>query len=141
MALRAHEETNCLTEVMIARAEGDLAEKKKEEDEDGDEGGDVNLKGPLAGIPISLKDTVVVGGFDVSVGYSAMTGRPAATDGSLVRILRDAGQSLPMIVWFELSCPKIVSRSYSLREDQFTNHASLLRVCQRCLGSHYEPAQ
>ena len=54
---------------------------------------DVNLKGPLAGIPISLKDTVVVKGFDVSVGYSSTTGKPAAQHGALVRILMDAGQN------------------------------------------------
>ena len=79
MALKAHEETNCLTEIMISKAE-EWAE-------------DVDLKGPLAGIPVSLKDTVVVRGFDVSVGYSSTTGRPAAQHGTLVRILRDAGQN------------------------------------------------
>lgn len=83
LALKAHEKTNCLTEVMISRAE-QWAE-------------DVNLKGPLAGIPVSLKDTITVGGFDVSVGYSSNTGKPAAQDGTLVRILKDAGQKLLMV--------------------------------------------
>lgn len=50
-----------------------------------------NLKGPLAGIPISLKDSITVGGFDVSVGYSRNTGKPAPQDGTMVRILKDAG--------------------------------------------------
>ena len=59
---------------------------------------EVNLKGPLAGIPISLKDSVAVGGFDVSVGYSCNTGKPYADDGSLVKILKAAGQySLPLL--------------------------------------------
>lgn len=84
LAIRAHEKTNCLTEVMISTAES-WAE-------------DANLKGPLAGIPVSLKDTVVVGGFDVSIGYSSTTGKPAAQDGTLARILRDAGQNCFMIV-------------------------------------------
>lgn len=79
LALRAHEKTNCLTEVMISTAER-WAE-------------DVNLNGPLAGIPVSLKDTLTVGGFDVSAGYSSTTGKPAAQDGTLVRILKDAGQN------------------------------------------------
>ena len=52
---------------------------------------DVNLKGPLAGIPISLKDSIAVGGFDVSVGYSCNTGKPYAQDGNLVKILKAAG--------------------------------------------------
>jgi len=41
-ALRAHEVTNCLTEVMISPAM-DWAKE-------------CNKKGPLAGIPVSLKD-------------------------------------------------------------------------------------
>ncbi len=51
----------------------------------------VNLKGPLAGVPVSLKDTVAVGGFDVSVGYSCNTGKPYEADGTLVKILKAAG--------------------------------------------------
>ncbi|KAI4130123.1 MAG: hypothetical protein LQ338_001898 [Usnochroma carphineum] len=78
VAIKAHAKTNCLTEVMIRPG----AEKWVE---------DVNLNGPLAGIPVSLKDSVAVGGFDVSVGYSRNTGRPYAEDGSMVRILKDAG--------------------------------------------------
>jgi Amidase len=41
-ALKAHSETNCLTEIMISAAESWAAE--------------CNRQGPLAGIPISLKD-------------------------------------------------------------------------------------
>ena len=55
------------------------------------EGQGVNLKGPLAGIPVSLKDSVAVGGFDVSVGYSRNCGKPYAEDGTLVKILKAAG--------------------------------------------------
>ena len=81
VAIKAHAKTNCLTEVMLPEAER-WAEN------------DVNLKGPLAGIPISLKDSIAVGGFDVSVGYSCNTEKPCARDGSLVRLLRDAGTVL-----------------------------------------------
>ena len=79
-ALAAHQRTNCLTEVMLAEAESWLTD---------DHG--IDLKGPLAGVPVSLKDTLQVGGFDTSVGYSAWTGQPAAVDGGLVRLLKDAG--------------------------------------------------
>ena len=81
LAIKAHGETNCLTEVMIPEAER-WAEN------------DVNLKGPLAGVPVSLKDSIAVGGFDVSIGYSCNTGKLYARDGSLVRLLKDAGTSL-----------------------------------------------
>ncbi|KAK4985995.1 hypothetical protein LTR50_005587 [Elasticomyces elasticus] len=78
VAIRAHEATNCLTEVMLPEAE-EWARSG------------VNLKGPLAGVPVSLKDSIAVGGFDVSVGYSSNTGKPYEKDGSIVRILKDAG--------------------------------------------------
>ncbi len=80
VALKAHEKTNCLTEVMLPEAEK-WAETG------------VNLKGPLAGIPVSLKDSIAVGGFDVSVGYSCNTGQTTAEDGALVRVLKDAGHA------------------------------------------------
>ena len=79
VAIRAHEKTNCLTEIMLPEAES-WAENE------------INLKAPLAGIPISLKDSVAVRGFDVSVGYSRNTGKPYVEDGSLVKILKAAGQ-------------------------------------------------
>ena len=55
------------------------------------EGEGVNLEGPLAGVPVSLKDSIAVGGFDVSVGYSRNTGQPYKNDGTLVKILKAAG--------------------------------------------------
>ncbi len=78
IAVRAQEKTNCLTEIMIPEAEN-WAEHE------------VDLEGPLAGIPISLKDSITVKGFDVSVGYSCNVGKPYADDGTLVKILKAAG--------------------------------------------------
>jgi len=54
---------------------------------------DISLEGPLAGIPVSLKDSIAVGGFDVSVGYSCNTGKPYPKDGPVARLLKDAGKS------------------------------------------------
>ncbi|KAF8873763.1 amidase signature domain-containing protein [Infundibulicybe gibba] len=76
-ALEAHEKTNCLTEIMIGAAETWARE--------------CNTQGPLAGIPVSLKDTVGVEGWDNCIGYSAWVGQPCARDSALVRLLRDAG--------------------------------------------------
>jgi fatty acid amide hydrolase len=84
-AVLAHEKTNCVTEVMVAAAEKAL------EDEAG-----INLDGPLAGIPVSLKDSVIVAGFDATVGYSRLSGKPHATDGAIVKILKAAG-AIPYI--------------------------------------------
>jgi Asp-tRNA(Asn)/Glu-tRNA(Gln) amidotransferase A subunit family amidase len=79
VAVKAHEKTNCVTEVMIKDAEGWIQQ------------GGINLKGPLAGVPVSLKDSIHVGGFDTSVGYSVNTGKPQTVDGAMVRMLKDAG--------------------------------------------------
>ncbi|KAH6711488.1 amidase signature domain-containing protein [Leptodontidium sp. MPI-SDFR-AT-0119] len=78
-ALKAHVKTNAVTEVMISAAEGWTSD------------GSINFKGPLAGIPISLKDSIVVGGFDTTVGYSCNVGNKGEKDGAMVRILKDAG--------------------------------------------------
>jgi Asp-tRNA(Asn)/Glu-tRNA(Gln) amidotransferase A subunit family amidase len=67
-----------VTEILFPEAEA-WAEKE------------VNLKGPLAGIPVSLKDSIQVKGFDISVGYSRNVGKPYAEDGAMVKLLKDAG--------------------------------------------------
>lgn len=79
VAISAQEKTNCVTEILFPDAE------------DWINNGGINLEGPLAGIPVSLKDSIAVGGFDVSVGYSVNTGKPYKEDGSLVKMLKDAG--------------------------------------------------
>ncbi|KAI1432840.1 amidase [Xylaria sp. CBS 124048] len=79
VALRAHDKTNCVTEVMIKEAKQWI------------EDGSINFKGPLAGIPVSLKDTINVGGFDSTVGFSSFVGKTYTEDGATVRLLKDAG--------------------------------------------------
>lgn len=76
-ALKAHEATNCLTELLIPEAE-QWAEA-------------CNKQGPLAGMPVSLKDTAGVAGYDACIGYSAWVGKPVLNDSGLVRLLKDAG--------------------------------------------------
>lgn len=76
-ALIAQSKTNCLTEVMLKDAE-----KWAEE---------ADLSGPLGGIPVSLKDQVVVKGYDATVGYSKLAFNPAKEDGETTQILRSAG--------------------------------------------------
>ena len=77
-ALGAHRKTNCLTEVMISEAEA-LART-------------CNRAGPLAGIPVSIKDTVGVAGFSSCMGYSSpQCMAPFSKDSAIVQLLRDAG--------------------------------------------------
>ncbi|KAL2432144.1 Amidase 1 [Exophiala dermatitidis] len=76
----AQQRTNCVTEVLLPEAEAWAKNEK-----------DVNLKGPLAGIPVSLKDSIVVGGFDTSVGYSKNVFKPYPEDGIMVKLLKRAG--------------------------------------------------
>ena len=78
VAVRAQKRTNCITELLLPEAETWLEEE-------------VNLKGPLAGIPVSLKDSVQVKGFDTTLGYSSLAGKPFAEDGPMVTLLKEAG--------------------------------------------------
>ncbi|KAF2638826.1 amidase signature enzyme [Massarina eburnea CBS 473.64] len=78
VTIKAHEKTNCATEILFPEAE-EWAENE------------INLQGPLAGIPVSLKDSIQVKGFDISVGFSCNTGKPYAEDGPMVKLLKEAG--------------------------------------------------
>jgi len=79
IALKAHEKTNCLTEIMLEDAEKWLKD------------GSINLNGPLAGIPVSLKDSIAVKGYDATVGYSSFVGNKQEQDGVTAKLLKDMG--------------------------------------------------
>lgn len=84
VAIKAQKKTNCVTEILFPEAEEWV------------KSGEINLKGPLAGIPVSLKDSLTVKGFDTSVGYSSNTGKPYPADGTTVRLLKEAG-AIPFV--------------------------------------------
>ncbi len=42
-------------------------------------------------MPVSLKDTAGVAGFDACIGYSAWVNKPVTKDSKLVALLKDAG--------------------------------------------------
>ncbi|KAL7274881.1 hypothetical protein RUND412_002196 [Rhizina undulata] len=81
-AIWAHGRTNCLTEIIIPSAEKWLSEEGSIA---------INLQGPLAGVPVSLKDTVCIEGYDNCIGYSKYVNNPAQKDSALVRLLKNAG--------------------------------------------------
>lgn len=74
-AFKAHESTNCITEVLYDKAEVWAKE----------------AKGKFKGIPVSLKDTINVAGYDSCIGYSALVGKPASQDAPIVKLLVDNG--------------------------------------------------
>lgn len=80
--VKAQEKINCVTEVLFEEAEK-MAK-------------DVNKSLPLAGFPISLKDTNNVAGYDSTMGYAKHAFKPAAKDSPLVRLLKDAG-GIPIV--------------------------------------------
>ncbi|EJD05467.1 amidase signature enzyme [Fomitiporia mediterranea MF3/22] len=84
--LSVHAQTNCLTEVFIGDADVWAS----------DVNANLTLKktGPLAGVPVSLKDSIAVAGYDACIGYAAWVGRPVQRDSAIVRLLRDAGALL-----------------------------------------------
>lgn len=85
VAVKAHEKTNCVTELLLPEAETWARSE-------------VNLKGPLAGVPVSLKDSVQVKGFDITLGYSRLANKPYKDDGPMVKLLKDAGNCLALTV-------------------------------------------
>jgi Asp-tRNA(Asn)/Glu-tRNA(Gln) amidotransferase A subunit family amidase len=89
VAVRAQERTNCVTEILLPEAEEWLEEE-------------IDLNGPLAGIPVSLKDSLQVKGFDTTLGYARWADKPLSTDGAMVRLLKDAGACLRIILNFSI---------------------------------------
>jgi Asp-tRNA(Asn)/Glu-tRNA(Gln) amidotransferase A subunit family amidase len=84
VAVRAQEKTNCVTELLLPEAEEWATSE-------------INRTGPLAGIPVSLKDSVQVKGFDITLGYTSKAFQPWKEDGAIVKLLKDAGASNPFI--------------------------------------------
>lgn len=78
-------QTNCLTEVLFEEA---LAQAKDLDTEFKSTG---KLKGPLHGIPITVKDQFNVKGVDTTLGYVGRSFAPAEQDCVLVQMLKQMG--------------------------------------------------
>jgi len=87
-AVIAHQVTNCLTEIFIDRA----LERAAWLDEQLKLTGKVI--GPLHGLPISLKDQIVIKGLETTMGYVSWVGRVAERDATLTEILIECGAVL-----------------------------------------------
>lgn len=49
------------------------------------------VKGPLHGIPVTVKDQFNIKGYDSTLGYVGRSFKPAAEDAVIVQILKDLG--------------------------------------------------
>ncbi|KAJ6145165.1 hypothetical protein N7470_009060 [Penicillium chermesinum] len=105
-AVVAHQLTNCLTEVFFEDAL-DQARKLDARFQETQK-----LKGPLHGIPITLKDQFNVKDADTTLGYVGRAFAPAQEDAVLVQILKELGaviiakSNLPQsIMWAETENP------------------------------------
>lgn len=80
--------TNCLSETLFQQA---VASSKALDAHFQQTG---KPKGPLHGLPISIKDNFNVIGVDSTVGFASWVGHPAVYNATLVDILQDAGAVL-----------------------------------------------
>lgn len=77
--------TNCLTEICFDDA---ILQAKHLDDYQKEHN---RLKGPLHGVPISLKDQFNIKGFDSTLGYVGRAFTPAGSNALLVDFLQDLG--------------------------------------------------
>ena len=84
----AHQSTNCLTEILFQ----DALTRADQLDESLARSG--KPTGPLHGLPISLKDTFKIRGYDSSVGIASLCFKPASTNSALVDQLLSLGAVL-----------------------------------------------
>lgn len=80
--------TNCLTEIFFSDAL-----KRAQELDDHLDAGKPPL-GPLHGVPVSLKDTFKVKGYDASIGLAALCFKPSQENSVLVDVLLSSGAVL-----------------------------------------------
>lgn len=115
----AQDLTNCLTEVCFDEGLRRAQELDRYLEETG------KVVGPLHGVPVSIKDHILVKGHDTSTGYIAWAGRTIAEkDAMVVDILRRAGAVIyvktanPQTLLVCLAAP---SYDLSMRRSQVTS--------------------
>lgn len=84
-ALEAHQKTNCLVEpILEAEAQALSCDTN---------GG---RRGPMHGIPVSLKENYGVKGYDTTAGCAVFIGQPAEMDAVIVQVLKKQG-AIPFV--------------------------------------------
>lgn len=139
-AVLAHAKTNCLTEVFFDSAR----QRAKELDEHF--AANKELKGPLHGVPVSIKEQFEIRGVDTSVGFSQWANEPAESNADIVEQLLAAGAvlyvktNIPQTMFaFECSNP-VWGRTTNPYNDKYTcggssgGEAALLAMDGSALG-------
>ncbi|RAH64999.1 amidase [Aspergillus aculeatinus CBS 121060] len=119
-AVIAHQLTNAITEAVFE----DALRQARQLDSSFKESG--KLKGPLHGVPVTVKDQFNVQGTDSTLGYIGRSFRPAEEDALIVRILKELGAvvllktNLPQsILWAETENP-LWGRTDNPRDPELT---------------------
>ncbi|KAF9442888.1 amidase signature enzyme [Macrolepiota fuliginosa MF-IS2] len=91
-AIRAHRATNCLSDIMFREALATPSVANWGPGVDSDSTSESILRErPLMGVPVSVKETIDIVGYDSTIGYSRNIGKPAKESSAIVRLLKDAG--------------------------------------------------
>ncbi|KDQ16935.1 hypothetical protein BOTBODRAFT_64460 [Botryobasidium botryosum FD-172 SS1] len=102
-AITAHEKNNCLTEILFTQAFVEAEELDREFQ------ATKKVRGPLHGVPMTVKDIFDVKGFDSTIGFTSFANKPADDDAYLIKLIRQSGgiifakTSLPQAV-FSIEC-------------------------------------
>ncbi|KAL9078652.1 MAG: hypothetical protein Q9157_002416 [Trypethelium eluteriae] len=86
----AQQLTNCLTEIFFDEA----IERARQLDKDRQQNSSGNALRPLHGLPISLKDSFQVAGYDTSTGLACYVNEPAEENSGTAAMLLDLGAVL-----------------------------------------------
>ncbi|EER40580.1 acetamidase [Histoplasma capsulatum var. duboisii H88] len=120
----AHQLTNALTEIVFEEA----LEQARELDRSFNTTGKV--RGPLHGVPVTLKDQFNIKGVDTTLGYVGRSFCPAAEDAVLVQILKSLGAIIiaktnlsQSIMWCETENP-LFGLTVNPRNSKFTSGGS-----------------
>ncbi|KAK0239322.1 amidase signature domain-containing protein [Armillaria nabsnona] len=89
-AVEAQTATNCLTEIMFKDA------RVQAKDLDAEFAATKKLRGPLHGVPFSVKDLYRVKGYDTTIGFTQWANDPAEENAALVDHIIAAG-GIPMV--------------------------------------------
>ncbi|KAJ5776517.1 uncharacterized protein N7511_001528 [Penicillium nucicola] len=81
----AQQLTNCLSEIFFDRA---ISQAKELDNYFQNTG---KTKGPLHGLPISLKDNINVIGYDSTIGFTSLVNQPATKNSTIVDYLLETG--------------------------------------------------
>ncbi|KAL4878113.1 amidase signature domain-containing protein [Aspergillus karnatakaensis] len=123
-AAAAHQLTNCLSEILFS----DAITRAQELDAYFQETG--KTKGPLHGLPISIKDNFNIVGYDTTVGFTSLVNDPATYNSTLIDLLLSAGAILyvktnvPTAMMIAESVNNVFGRTVHPRNRQLTSGGS-----------------